>query len=123
MARGGKRDGAGRKAGVPNKVTGQNRETLTALAQSYELEAIETLVAIMRDPKAAPAARATCSNSVLDRARGKVMASVEHTGKDGAALFDSELNHRDLARAIFAVLREANIEDSTHDVHQNPLTH
>ena len=81
MPRGGKREGAGRRAGVPNKVTGQNRETLTMLAQSYEQEAIETLVAIMRSLDAPHAARATCSNSILDRARGKAVAQVEISGE------------------------------------------
>ena len=52
------------------------------------------------------------------------LVATELTGKDGAALFENtEFNTRDLARAIFAVLREANIEDPTHVVQQNPLTH
>lgn len=34
----------------------------------------------------------------------------EHTGKDGAPLSAEEPSNRDLARAIFAILREARIE-------------
>jgi hypothetical protein len=42
---GGKRAGAGRKPGVPNKAT----RDLKALAQRYDSEAVASLVSVMRD--------------------------------------------------------------------------
>jgi hypothetical protein len=42
-----------------------------ALARQHTGEAIETLVGIVRDKKAPPAARAMASNSILDRGYGK----------------------------------------------------
>jgi hypothetical protein len=42
-----------------------------ALARQHTGEAIETLVGIVRDKKALPAARAMASNSILDRGYGK----------------------------------------------------
>ena len=65
--RGGKRSGAGRKAGTPNKVG----KELRTLAQPHTKEALETLVAIMRDKSAPPQARAMAADKLLDRAWGK----------------------------------------------------
>lgn len=83
MARGGRRDGAGRKAGSTNKLSKRHTKTLLEIAQTYEAEAIETLASIMRDTDAPSAARATCANSILDRARGKPVQSHEVGGKKG----------------------------------------
>jgi hypothetical protein len=41
------------------------------LAREHAAEAIQTLVSIMNDPKSAPAARVSASNSLLDRGYGK----------------------------------------------------
>src|ERR1700730_2336301 len=70
--RGGKRSTSFKpgQSGSPHgrpKVAGEVQE----LARQHTGEAIETLVGIMRDKKAPPAARAMASNSILDRGHGK----------------------------------------------------
>jgi Family of unknown function (DUF5681) len=57
---------SGNPGGRP-KIVGEVQE----LARQHSAEAIETLAAIMKDPKAPPAARVLASNSILDRAYGK----------------------------------------------------
>jgi hypothetical protein len=57
---------SGNPGGRP-KIIGEVQE----VARQYTIEAINTLAAIMRNPKAPPAARALASNSILDRAYGK----------------------------------------------------
>lgn len=73
---GGKRPGAGRPPGSPNKVTLPIREA----AQTYSAQAVETLAEVMRDPKAPFLARIAASNSLLDRAHGRPHQSVEVAG-------------------------------------------
>jgi hypothetical protein len=70
---GGKRPGAGRPPGVPNKVTASVREA----AQVHSDEAVNTLAAIMQDGKAPAVARIAASNAILDRAHGRPTQSVE----------------------------------------------
>jgi Family of unknown function (DUF5681) len=57
---------SGNPGGRP-KIVGEVQD----LARQHSAEAINTLAAIMRDPKAPPAARALACNSILDRAYGK----------------------------------------------------
>lgn len=75
---GGKREGAGRKPGSPNKLTVAQRRTLAEIAGEYTEKAIQTLAQIMEDKKAPHAARATAANSLLDRAHGKPKQPIEH---------------------------------------------
>jgi len=63
----------GRQAGTPNKVTHPIREA----AQEYTIDALETLVAIMRDEASPPAARVAACNSILDRGHGKPSQSID----------------------------------------------
>lgn len=72
MPRGGKRENAGRKAGVPNKLTGEVKQ----IAQEYGPGAIEKaaeLAGLIRDKPAATseAAQMAAINTILDRAYGK----------------------------------------------------
>jgi hypothetical protein len=71
--RGGRRAGAGRKAGTPNKST---RE-LKALAGDYTERAVKTLVTVMEDPEAPPAARVAAADKLLDRGHGRPAVTVE----------------------------------------------
>lgn len=82
MAPGGKREGAGRPKGVPNKATAEIKE----LAQKYGPAALKTLSDIAQDDQAPHAARVSASNALLDRGYGRPAQSVEHTGKDGGAI-------------------------------------
>lgn len=78
-ARGGKREGAGRKPGVPNKITAD----IKAIAQSFGEEAIKGLIEISRDTEAPHAARVAAFREVLDRGYGKAKQGIEMTGEDG----------------------------------------
>jgi hypothetical protein len=71
---------SGNPGGRP-KVVGEVRE----LAQAYTTEAIETLVAIMADGNAPPAARVAASNAILDRGYGRPAQTVnaQLTGNRG----------------------------------------
>ncbi len=64
--RGGKREGAGRKKGIPNKATAE----LKGMAREYTVEALETLVGVMRDGES-DAAKVAAAREVLDRGYGK----------------------------------------------------
>jgi hypothetical protein len=67
MAQGGARPGAGRKPGIPNKVTAN----IKALAQEYGKEAIETLAKIMRSGETPPPARVAAAKELIERGYGK----------------------------------------------------
>jgi hypothetical protein len=71
MAKGGKRPGAGRKKGVPNKVT----RDVKALAQNYAPEAFEALKLIATSGMS-EAARVAAIKEILDRAYGKSQQAV-----------------------------------------------
>ena len=68
----------GRQAGTPNKATASIREA----AQQYTDEALKTLVDVMGDETAPPAARVAAANSLLDRGHGKPRQEldVDHKG-------------------------------------------
>ena len=53
------------------------------LAREHTAEAIHTLVSIMSHPKAAPAARVSAANALLDRGYGKPPQHQHITGEDG----------------------------------------
>src|SRR6266699_2670038 len=61
-----------------------------ALAMTHTTEAIETLVAIMRDKKAAATSRGAAAAQLLDRAIGKpeVSAKIENTTAEKGPAFD-----------------------------------
>lgn len=74
--------GQGRKPGVPNKITRPIRE----LAANFSEHAIKTLVQIMVDQVAPPAARVAAAKELLDRAHGRPSQSANITLKRGASL-------------------------------------
>jgi len=53
------------------------------LAREYTGKAVETLVSIMSDPKAPPAARVSAANALLDRGYGKPPQHL--TGESGTS--------------------------------------
>ncbi len=67
MAGGGKREGAGRPKGVPNKATASVRDA----AQAFTEDALSTLAEIMRSPEHPAAARVSAASALLDRGHGK----------------------------------------------------
>jgi len=72
MSHGGKRDGAGRKKGAPNKATASIRDA----AREYTDEALQALVRVIRDKDAPHAAVTGAANSILDRGFGKPSQTV-----------------------------------------------
>ena len=68
---------SGNPGGRP-KVVGE----VQALARELTTEAVETLRDIMRDKKAAPAARGFAANSILDRGYGRPSQTISSTGRD-----------------------------------------
>jgi hypothetical protein len=75
MARGGKRPGAGRPKGAPNKATADIRDA----AREYSDQALRVLVQVATAGES-EAARVAAANAILDRAHGKPKQSVEHEG-------------------------------------------
>lgn len=82
MARGGKREGAGRPKGALNKATVDVREA----AQAFTVDAIDTLARIMKADEQPAAARVAAANSLLDRGHGKSTQPIEASGPDGGAM-------------------------------------
>lgn len=80
MARGGPRQGAGRKAGSPNKATAE----LKAAAVGGEMPA-EYMLRVMRDPTVDHDRRDKMAIAVSPYYHAK-LANIEHTGKDGGPI-------------------------------------
>jgi hypothetical protein len=73
MARGGKRAGAGTAKGRRSATTVALPLTLAEAARRHTADALQTLVEIMMDPEATPAARAACAKTILERGWGKTV--------------------------------------------------
>ena len=78
MPRGGKRDGAGRPAGSPNKHTAERRAALADLVAGHVETAIATLAQIAKAGES-ESARVSAATAILDRAYGRPGQSVEIT--------------------------------------------
>ena len=77
---------SGNPGGRP-KVLGE----VQTLARQYTTEAIEALVAIMRNKKAPPAAVALASNSILDRGYGRPAQAISVSRPTPEEMTDAEL--------------------------------
>lgn len=75
MALGGRRAGAGRKAGVPNKAT----QEIKALAQKHGPEAIAELARLAKSAESEQA-RTAAIKELLDRGYGKAPVAPEDPG-------------------------------------------
>ena len=73
---GGRREGAGRPAGAPNKATREQGGRLSELAKSYTDIAFTTLVDVAMNGSS-DTARIAAANSILDRGYGKPKADLE----------------------------------------------
>ena len=73
---GGRRGGAGRPAGVPNKATREQGARLSELAKSYTDIALITLLDVAMNGSS-DTARIAAANSILDRGYGKPKADLE----------------------------------------------
>jgi len=68
--RGGKRSGAGRPAGSPNRATVDMKARLSELARTHSLTAIETLATIA-ESGTSETARIAAACAILDRGYGR----------------------------------------------------
>ena len=102
MARGGKRDGSGRKLGGVS----QAKRALAGKAQAHADAALRTLRDIAKTGQS-ESARVSASIAILDRAYGKPPQAIQHTGEDGAPLAPPEPTDAQLARALALLMAEA----------------
>ena len=73
------------RPGVSGNPGGRPRELrdVTELARSHSPKAIETLVVIVNDETAPPAARIAASNAILDRGHGKPAQTLDASVRPG----------------------------------------
>jgi hypothetical protein len=71
--RGGRRQGAGRPPGTPNKATA----SLKKMAGEYTSEAVKVLVQVMRDPESPPAVKVQAADKLLDRGHGRPAIAID----------------------------------------------
>lgn len=86
---GGARPGAGRPRGSKSRTTIRHGDgkSIVELAREAAPRLIPILLEIAEDRDSPAAARVTAINTIWDRAHGKALQTMEHTGKDGAPLF------------------------------------
>jgi hypothetical protein len=84
---GGRREGAGRKPGVPNRI----KRELQFAAQDYTDEALLALVRVMRKKTAPPSAVIAAATAILDRGHGKPAQAIRGQPLDLRLLTDAEL--------------------------------
>lgn len=78
MARGGKREGAGRPANAKTKVGADLREA----AQAFTDDALGVLAEIMKDVEQPAASRVSAASAILDRGHGKPTQTIDATVRE-----------------------------------------
>ncbi|WP_347268069.1 hypothetical protein [Paracoccus sp. (in: a-proteobacteria)] len=104
MAKGGRREGAGRPAGSKSRATLAAKATLSELAQGHTESALATLAEIMADATQTGSARIAAATALLDRGYGRPRQTTELTGPDGGPL--TEAPTLDASRLSDAALAE-----------------
>jgi hypothetical protein len=79
MARGGRRQNAGRPKGRRNNITAAANSTLTEMARGYTEEMLNMMVAVARGEVEASPGRMRAIEGVLDRGNGKPATTMEIT--------------------------------------------
>ena len=85
MPRGGPRPGSGRPKGARSAATKEHIATLSELAREHTDTAIAALVSVATSSES-DSARVSAATALLDRAYGKPVQAVEHSGEDGGPL-------------------------------------
>jgi hypothetical protein len=101
MASGGKREGAGRKAGVPNKASIARQEKAAATGETP----IDYMLRVMRDPTNDHGRRDEMAKAAAPYVHPKLSA-VEHTGKDGGPIETADRTDADVARRVGFLLNK-----------------
>lgn len=81
MARGGKREGAGRPKGQRSAATKDQIASLSEMAKMHTETALLALVEIATSGES-EAVRVSAANAILDRGYGKPSQSLDHTSSD-----------------------------------------
>lgn len=84
---GGKRPGAGRKKGVPNKATASIRD----LAREYTADALNALTGVLADKTEPAAARVAAAKEILDRGYGKASTVLQGDEDGGPVKLATEI--------------------------------
>jgi len=107
MAGRGRPKTGGRQAGVANRVTLVVREA----AQKFGQAAVDELARLMTNSESDSVRVAAC-NAILDRAYGKSLAQIAHTGKDDSPILTENFSMLELARrtAFLAVLGDRELQ-------------
>ena len=97
----------GRKAGTPNKYSSEVKEA----AQKFGQAALDQLARLMTTSESDSVRVAAC-NAILDRAYGKPLAQIAHTGKDDRPILTENISMLELARrtAFLAVLGDRELQ-------------
>jgi len=97
----------GRQAGTPNKVT----HDIKVLAQGYGRDAIKRLYHLALNASTESVQVSAC-RELLDRAYGKSLAQIAHTGKDESPILTENISMLELARrtAFLAVLGDRELQ-------------
>ena len=116
MARGGAREGAGRKKGTTSPTMREHKRTLSEMAREHAPEALRVLLHVATKGES-ESARVTAANAILDRGYGRPMQSHEHTGANGGPIQTVDLTKatdEQLAalEAIFGPLAGAGDDDA-----------
>lgn len=89
MKNGGKRPGAGRKPGVPNKATLERQERVAATGETP----LDYMLRVMRDPRAKAGRRDEMARAAAPYVHPR-LATTQHTGRNGGPI-----QHLDLSKA------------------------
>lgn len=108
----------GRPRGAKNKRTEESEKRLAEAAKviseaipgAFEGDAHAFLMAVYKHPEMGLGARLDAAKAAVPYEKSR-LASVEHTGADGGPI-EINSNPRDVARAVLALLREAEIEEA-----------
>ena len=104
MARGGKRSGAGRKAGSVSKRT----QAIAEKAFERGMTPLEFMLDVMRDTRQEMSLRMDAAKASASYMHPR-LAAVEVTGKDGGAIETKDVSDHDAAKRIaFLLTRAAN---------------
>lgn len=93
MARGGKRPGAGRKAGAPNKATAARQKAVTESG----LTPLDYMLSIMRDEQMTTESRFEAAKAAAPYVHPK-LANVEHSGPNGGPIQTESRTWREVLR-------------------------
>lgn len=100
--RGGKRPGAGRRAGIPNKASIARQQAVAASGETP----LDYMLRVMRDPASDDERRDQMAKAAAPYVHPR-LAAIQHTGKEGGPIGHANISDTELARAIAFTLAKA----------------